>query len=250
MNKFRTLNRPNLPDGAVSHVLVSGLYPAIPAKLNKLGIKTALTAENPGLPFSLNMHADMQFLQTGPGVFYTPENLHSYYSDLLSSVLENFELKKIPALGNKYPDDTVLNILLTDCYAFGLKKNMSLVDLYGYTPVYIRQGYARCTAVAITGNAIITDDEGIQQSALKIGLESLLIEKGSIVLEGYKEGFIGGCCGMLGPDILAVTGCLDCHISGKKIFEFCRLRGIKVIELTDGPLVDIGGIIPIACGNL
>ena len=84
----------------------------------------------------------------------------------------------------------------------------------------------------------------------KNGLNCLLTEKGSVILEGYKEGFIGGCCGMIAPDLLAVAGSLEYHKSGRDIIMFCRKYGVNIAELYDGPLLDIGGIVPAACNNL
>ena len=52
---------------------------------------------------------------------------------------------------------------------------------------------------------------------------------------------------MLGPDRIVFTGSLNNHEFGNEITKFCDKYGKKIIELSDGPLVDIGGIIPVAC---
>ena len=74
----------------------------------------------------------------------------------------------------------------------------------------------------------------------------LLIEAGSIQLPGYDTGFIGGCCGKLSPDKMAFTGSLKNHPSGTRIQIFLREHGVTPLELCQGPLIDVGVIIPLA----
>ena len=73
----------------------------------------------------------------------------------------------------------------------------------------------------------------------------LLIQPGHIQLPGYDTGFLGGCCGKLAADKLAFTGQLDLHPDGQRIQSFLEQRGVTAVELTTGPLIDVGGIVPL-----
>ena len=71
----------------------------------------------------------------------------------------------------------------------------------------------------------------------------LRIHSGDILLPGYPYGFIGGCCGKLAPDVMAFAGKLDSHRDSKHISAFLNTRGIKIVELLDGELLDVGGLV-------
>ena len=88
-------------------------------------------------------------------------------------------------------------------------------------------------------------DEGISRAALSLGLDVLKITPGYIELPGYEYGFIGGCCGKISKNELAFTGKLDGHPDREKILAFLAEKRISPVFLTDGPLFDAGGIIPL-----
>ena len=48
---------------------------------------------------------------------------------------------------------------------------------------------------------------------------------------------------MLGKDLLAVTGSLSSHPDGERISHFVHNRGVRLLKLTDGLLVDGGSIL-------
>jgi len=109
----------------------------------------------------------------------------------------------------------------------------------------VKQGYAACSAAAVDGYSIITADKAIAEAAGSRGYQALVISPGGIRLDGYDYGFIGGCCGLLDEKTLAFTGRLSSIKDGERIKGFCASRGVSVIELTDEPMKDIGGIIPL-----
>ena len=51
--------------------------------------------------------------------------------------------------------------------------------------------------------------------------------------------------GLLGRKLLAFTGSLGAHPDGERIKEFLHSRGVEPLELTDGPLYDVGSILPL-----
>ena len=111
--------------------------------------------------------------------------------------------------------------------------------------VLVNQGYAACSTLIIDETSIITADRGISEKAKSLGYDILLIPSGEIALEGYDYGFIGGCCGFIDKNTLAFTGTLGSLTYGHIIMEYLNAKNIKVIELTDKHMKDIGGIIPI-----
>lgn len=110
----------------------------------------------------------------------------------------------------------------------------------------MRQGYAKCSAVPVTENAIITDDVAIASAAEKNGLEVLLVSKGDVLLPGREYGFIGGCCGLIAPDIMLFNGDLSSHGDADRIRAFLSSFGVSAEETGHFPLTDIGGILPLA----
>ena len=56
---------------------------------------------------------------------------------------------------------------------------------------------------------------------------------------------IGGCCGLIDKDVLAFTGRLDSLDFEKPIRDFLDKHGVRIVELTQNPMLDIGGILPL-----
>ena len=50
---------------------------------------------------------------------------------------------------------------------------------------------------------------------------------------------------MIDNNLIVFTGNLETHTDCDKIISFLNKHNVKYIELSDGPLVDIGGIIPL-----
>ena len=92
---------------------------------------------------------------------------------------------------------------------------------------------------------MITSDPSITTACRKAGFDVLQIRPGFIELPGYSHGFIGGCCGLISADRLAVCGELNTHPDHDRIHRFLTQHNVSVIELCKGPLQDIGGIIPL-----
>lgn len=108
----------------------------------------------------------------------------------------------------------------------------------------MNQGYAKCSVCAVDERSIITQDPSIAQAARRQGLNVLKIQTGRILLPGYDTGFIGGCSGLLGGSCWRHRS-LSAHPDGERIKEFLHSRGVEPLELTDGPLYDVGSILPL-----
>lgn len=104
----------------------------------------------------------------------------------------------------------------------------------------VKQGYAACSALKVSEEAIVTSDSGIAAAAEKRGVAVLKIRAGHIVLQGYDYGFIGGTA-FRRDDTLYFAGDLFCHPDGEAIARFCGENGVKVQSLVENsPLYDLG----------
>lgn len=151
-------------------------------------------------------------------------------------------IEGIKPLGKKYPETAIYNAVLTENYLIG---NSSFIDetIISHKGnrriININQAYTRCNLLPLPGDRFITSDKGIQKQLLKNNLEVLYVNPEMIVLEGFTNGFIGGCCGVLNNKIF-IAGSLNKFPEGDKIMDF--LEGSDIIELYDGPLLDVGSI--------
>lgn len=109
-------------------------------------------------------------------------------------------------------------------------------------PINVPQGYAKCSIVSVNENSVITYDDGIAKACLKTGLDVLHISSGHILLPGYPTGFIGGCSGRIGNEII-FNGDLSLHPNFTAIRDFIESRELTCTWFDDCPLTDIGSII-------
>lgn len=240
------VENPNLPKGEVSAVAISEEAVDAISKLNSLGIECYKIKKSAKLPQPVNSHADLQMLHLCKNrIILSTEHLFSGESD------KKFDICRTRAeLGNVYPKDVILNCKIVGKHIFLNKKTIAKEILeFAYnndmTVINVNQGYTGCSIVAINESAIITDDESIFTAAGNFLNDVLFISKGSIRLKGYDYGFIGGCCGKIASDKLAVNGRTESHKDFNKIIDFIQRHNVQIVELTDTVLTDIGGILPL-----
>ena len=110
----------------------------------------------------------------------------------------------------------------------------------------VKQGYSKCSVCICNHNTVITDDISIYNALLQYdNINSLLVEKGSVRINEYNYGFIGGCCGLIDKNLLLFNGDLSTHTDFDKIQKFLYDNNVKYIDVKNKPLTDIGSIIPI-----
>ena len=117
----------------------------------------------------------------------------------------------------------------------------NLTSVEGMRPVWIRQGYARCSCCVVDEKSLITADRGIASACEAAGLQVLLISPGFVALPGFAYGFVGGASFFVSEKSIAFTGSLQGHPYGDRILRFLDARGVTAQPLSAGPLVDIGG---------
>lgn len=242
MNKF--IESPNLPGGRVQTVLL-GNHPNVIEKIEKMGINCLVFGDNNLIDISVKNHGDMATCYMGQGKIFVDRKQDKVIAQLRKMGME-VHIPNREAIG-EYPNDVVLN-----CAVFGenmiySKKGTAkeIVDMGQNKRLFaVKQGYCRCSVCPIDENAIITDDIGIY-GAVKDFIDVLLIEKGDIILNGKDYGFIGGATGKIDKDTLLFFGDIETHRNSVQIKRFLEEHGVNYVNLFEGNLVDIGGIIPI-----
>lgn len=240
------IQKPNLPTGEVCTVAISADAEKAIKKLNMLGIETIPIFKNALLPEPVASHADLQLLHMKENKFFQSDE-HLFIGELQKKSDSRFLSAK---LGNKYPNDVLLNCRIVGNNIILNKRTIAreVLDFAyaeGLNIINVNQGYSGCSVCVINESAIITDDESICAAAQNFLNDVLLIQKGSIRLSGYNYGFIGGCCGKISQTKLAVNGRIESHSDYKNILDFTAKHNVEIVELTNEQITDIGGILPI-----
>ncbi len=235
-----------LPERPVKAALVSGEYPQLSDRLNRLGIQAVPTCKDLRLPDPIAWHPDTQTCVLGGRVIVLQ-------GSPLTKLLKEWELtweETLQEPGDSYPRDALCNVLVWDRFALGNPRTadaaiISAAEDMGLSWIPVKQGYPACSVALVNESAAITADQGIAAQLERYSMTVLHISPGYIRLPGYDTGFIGGCCGKLAADKLAFAGCLDRHPDGQRIRDFLKTHGVSAVELFDGELVDVGGIVPL-----
>ncbi len=237
------IKTPSLPEKRVT-LAAAGNYPEIISVLKGLGINT-ISLESKILPCEVSRHQDMLLCHTGENkIFLSPE----LSPDIL--IKEGFSVQTVSNIGAAYPEDVKLNVAVSkDFFIYNPKTadNALINELFlsGKKGIPAKQGYTKCSVCFVTENALITDDPSVYEALKGTALHTLLISKGDVYLSDAHYGFLGGATGKIDSTTLTVTGSLQYHRDGEKIKAFCHTHGVSVLELTDGRIIDIGGILPL-----
>ncbi len=144
----------------------------------------------------------------------------------------------------KYPNDILLNFLIYKNHIIGRTDMMqSELKNPGFSEIYAKQGYARCS-VCLLGDGAITADACLADILSMLGADVLKISSGSIVLDGYGYGFIGGATLVCGKHLFFFGNPLG-HPDGSKMIDFAKKHGYIPHGLTgfenSEDLFDFGG---------
>lgn len=238
---------PRLPERQAKAVLISGEYPFLAQKLEHLGYVVLQTEAEPRLPIPVRFHPDMQLCT------FNSECMFALKNSRLAAKLQKLGLPVLEteqAPGNIYPKDVLCNALVLRDVLIGNPKTVDLsiqkaAKNLGFSMLAVRQGYTACACVLVDKNSVITADQGIADALEKNRFDVLRIQPGFIELPGYNTGFLGGCCGKLAPNMMAITGLLNGHPDAISIRNFLKIRKIEILELFSKALLDVGGIVPL-----
>ena len=219
------------------------------AALAREGFSVIKTEPHDRLPPPLSGHPDMIFSKIDASLFTTRDyfDKHTSLIDKIKSASPSLEIITTEDLPSaEYPNDAKMNILTTKTAVF-LNPKTASSELISHAKAsgreihFTRQGYPACTSL-IVGNTAISADRGMARLFSCVGLNTLVIDDGGILLPPYPFGFIGGASGVY-RDRVYFIGNLDAHRAGEKIKSACLGEGFIPISLGSFPLVDLGGII-------
>lgn len=242
------LEKPNFPKGKATVIAVSSLAEDVKSALASAKIAVVPIDPSDDLPKEIASHADLQLLHLG-GKSVITSSCSEKTVEMLKTL--SFEAQEsFQKAGDTYPNDCHLNVQFLGKQVL-LNPNtadprvLQFLEEQNYNFIAVKQGYAKCAALAICEDAIITADRGIAKIAEDHGIEVLTIRDDKIRLEGYANGFIGGCGGMIEKGILGTSGDLRSIQDYQNIKDFLRNRNVYAENLGGKELCDIGGIIPL-----
>ena len=224
------------------YCFISSLIPSsIQSKLRNLGYSPLLLPPYRRLPAPAAAHPDMLIYVMPDGSLLT---YGEYYREnrALFDITGKTVIAEETLPSDKYPHDVALNALRLGGIVFGCEKTLSpYIKNNADKVVGIKQGYANCSALVLDARTVITADTSIAR-AVKEYAGVIIIEAGSIRLDGYGCGFIGGASGRAENAVMFFGDPLT-HANGKRITASVKERGLEVISLCSGELCDFGGII-------
>lgn|SRR5574344_713577 len=217
-----------------SHLQIQALQ-----KLETFG--TCLAFDASGLiDFPLSGHPDMFMCQTPTHLIVAPNTPASF--------IKLLQTKQIPFIIGSKPVEaqqfSPYNAVVTDKWIihrqsatdesiFNLNQNHHFID--------VKQGYTRCSLLAILNHLYITSDQDIYRKLLSLNVTVKYVCGENIMLPGYRNGCFGGCFGIY-QDTLFCMGNLDYLPEGYEIRLLLEKHQIKIIELCDTPLYDYGSL--------
>ena len=246
------VKKANLPLNCKIIIICDKYCKKLKKGLEALHIQIIPMPENLRLPESVSYHTDLSVFHGGEKNLFLSRSLRgTCFSDELKKLgaeLRFFTSQETP----EYPGDVQGNICCLErfCILNPITADPEIIRFLtekGFEQIKVRQGYARCSVCIVDGSSIITEDRKIACKAQKAGIDVLLIDPGSVLLHGYTYGFIGGATFKVSSSILCFTGVLDRfpEKEKEKILSFLKKRNIRPCYLTEEPLFDIGGAVPL-----
>lgn len=259
---YRFVEHPNLPRGKVRLIWIGKPYLDL-LRLDTYGIETVTVENRENLELPVASHVDMQVVHLYRNYFLSApvdnckvkSHYTSYLNETRCKVSELVKLKCEVFSGSTeleppYPKCAAYNVLLLGKFAVFNPKCIDKALLhyllsFEYRPIYVNQGFARCSVCVVQEDAVITADMGIARALQVHGIDVLRIQPGYISLPGYDTGFLGGSAFKLSADTLAFTGHLNEHPDRDNILSFIRNHGVYPAVLSGRAIYDIGSAIPV-----
>lgn len=244
------LNIPFLPMKKVSLAMIdSRMDPEIKQYLRKTDMELIEVPPCDWLYDSISCHPDIQCHPVGQNRIVLAPNVSESLKNQL--IQHNFEIiTGNTSLEGNYPKDIAYNVARIGDYALhnAAYTDPVLRDILislGVKMVNVNQGYSKCSVAILNEQALITSDKGMAAAARECSIDVLLIRPGYIMLKGLNYGFIGGTCGLTGPDDLFFAGDIEKHPDNPLISDFAAKHGKRIQAYKGKNLTDIGSIIPL-----
>ncbi|EEB35127.1 hypothetical protein ANHYDRO_02094 [Anaerococcus hydrogenalis DSM 7454] len=208
--------------------------------LDYKNIKYLKTIDNPNLDKRISDHPDLSLFKLDDKNIVVDESVHDYYK----KYLKNINLIKGEKVGSKYPLDAIYNIVrFKNFYIHNnfTEKNISLYfDQKNIKHLFIKQGYTRCSMLVFNEN-LLTSDMGIFKK-LKNILPITLLKEENIPLDGFDQGFLGGCFGKIDEKTLLFNGNIE-RLNSYDIIKNIVVKENLNLLYPDTNLIDTGSLI-------
>lgn len=250
------INQALFPRQRVTLIAVDGrLEPGMKNKLAGLGMELMEVPPCRGILPSVSGHPDMQMIHIRDNLLVCRPDMPEYFVGNLRS--RGFEVcLGSTVLKKKYPGDIAYNVAIVGKTAFHNIRYTDpvLADILAKCSirlVHVKQGYTKCSILAVTPESLITADSGIAAAAETAGIDVLKIPpQTKILLSGMSYGFIGGTAGYISNNTIAFTGYLDKADSAFEIKAFLKKYGIRHACLGENAIYDYGGLLPLCQTSL
>ncbi|WP_026886426.1 DUF6873 family GME fold protein [Clostridium beijerinckii] len=216
--------------------------------LSKLDLKPILIPKCNDVYDAINGHPDIQLNVLKNNSFnkiIIQRNIPEKFKEILKLNDINYIVSK-NTLSNTYPNDIILNSLISENYFIHTLKYSDenlLSSQNSKIHINVPQGYTKCSILPVREKALITSDKGIFSSLKNYDFDILLLPPGDILLPSLNYGFIGGVGGMISNNKMAFFGDLDSYMWGDKIKKFLFKYDILPIALRKGKLIDRGSLL-------
>ena len=200
---------------------------------------------------SISSHPDIFFFQKDDSLIYAPNAPKKIIKELKKRKINLIEGEK--EVGKKYPETVPYNAVGIGKLLIHNLKHTDPKILSSYeNHINVNQGYTRCNLLALNENCFITSDEAISRQLSAISCQPiansqqptakvLYIDPKQIKLEGQKNGFFPGCCGVWKNNLI-VCGSTKYLKEKEELDKFLQDNNFNLIELYDGELIDVGSI--------
>lgn len=190
---------------------------------------------------SIASHPDIFFFQKDDALIYAPNAPKRIIKELKKRKIKLIEGKK--EVGKKYPETVPYNAVGIENLLIHNLKHTDETTLSSYeNHINVNQGYTRCNLLALNENAFITSDVAVgTRLATSVHYSVLYIDPKQIKLEGQKNGFFPGCCGVWKNNLI-VCGSTKNLKEKAELDKFLKDNNFNLIELYDGDLIDVGSI--------
>ncbi len=207
--------------------------------LNELGFQTIFSTVLPNISDCTATHPDMQICICGRKKAYVCSSALEYYN----AALPDYELIPAGEPTPPYPNDCILNLTFIGRFCFvPPKTNVTLPENIVAVPV--KQGYTKCNICVLNDLALISSDSSILTAARKNGLRAYYMPADEIALPGYKNGFWGGCTGLIDNNLLFFNGNIEKLACIDELLKILECEKIEPVYYTDRALCDNGSILP------
>ena len=230
---------------SVNHIIASSTMPSEAREnLSKLGEVLWLEPSDKAYP-SISSHPDIFFFCYNERYCDTVICAKNVHINFPEGIMKEIGMKNV---GNAYPETVPYNAVgIGNILIHNLNyTDEKILDLYRKistksVQLNVNQGYTRCNLLALDERNFITSDFGIKRVLEDNGCNVFYVDPHQVTLPGHDYGFFPGCCGLV-DDCVVVCGSLKHLKECKELKKFIRRNNMRIIELYDGELVDVGSI--------